>query len=78
MRIFIQGFIQVFLVSLNTVFIARSNYCMMFLTSFCLSYVWTMNVKKISISLFYDRFLYSIGAASGCLFGVFLCNYLFY
>ena len=76
-KLFLTGFIQVFFVAINTVFLARSFYIGVFIAAFLISIVWCFNVKKITFGNNMDRVLYSLGAACGSLAGLFITNLLF-
>lgn len=69
-KLYLSGFLQVFLVSANTVFLSNLFYVGVFVFGFLISWIWSWNVKKISVSNNIERFSYSIGAASGGLIGV--------
>ena len=68
--LFITAFLQVFFVSANTYFISKDNYTFVFICGFAISWLWTSNVKKISISNTKERFIYTTGAAMGGLSGL--------
>lgn len=68
--LFLSGFIQVFLVCMNTYFISKEVYTATFIISFLISYVWSLNVKKIAFGTIGDRFVYSSGAAVGAVVGL--------
>lgn len=70
------GFTQVFLVAMNTVYIAQGNYALAFATSCGISYVWTRNVSRVALGRERDRWIYSLGAATGCLTGMALARHL--
>ena len=70
LKLFTTAFIQVFLVSANTYFIAKSFYIGIGFAGFGISWFWTSNVKKISLGTKKDRFIYSFGAMIGGLCGV--------
>ena len=70
MKLFTTAFIQVFLVSANTYFIAKSFYIGIGFAGFGISWFWTSNVKSISIGTRKQRFIYSFGAMAGGLTGV--------
>jgi len=72
MKLFTTAFIQVSLVSFNTYLIANDLIIGIFFASFCISYVWSSNVKKISVSNNLERIIYSLGAAFGGVFGYFV------
>jgi hypothetical protein len=67
--IFITGFIQVFLVSANVVFISTKSWPLVFICGFCISMAWSLNVKKIAFGEWSDRIYYSLGAGAGALLG---------
>lgn len=74
MRILATGFLQVLLVAVNTVLLARSNYIGVTVVSFLISFVWSWNVRKVAFGGMTDRVLYSAGAALGGLSGLLLGN----
>lgn len=74
--LFATGFVQVFLVAMNTVYIAKGNYPLAFATSLGISYVWTRNVSRVALGREPDRWLYSGGAAVGCISGMALARFL--
>ena len=65
---------QVFLVSANTLFIARLFYPGIVMAGFGISWFWSGNVRKISIGNTRDRLIYSSGAMLGGLTGVLTAN----
>lgn len=71
-KLFTTAFIQVFLVSANTYFISRLMWIGIAACGFGISYMWTVNVKKVACSNIHDRLVYSLGAMSGGLLGVFI------
>lgn len=72
MKIFISGFIQVFLVVLNTYFISKDNVFGIIICSFGISYFWSHNVKKVAFGTEADRIIYATGAMTGGLAGYYL------
>ena len=64
------GFLQVVFVSMNTIFITERLWLLLVLTSFCISFLWSGNVKRIAFGDNLDRLIYSTGAAIGCGVGV--------
>lgn len=68
--LFSTGFIQVFLVSMNTVYVASFDVKLAFLSSLGISYFWTHNVARTATGLERDRWVYSGGAAFGCIAGM--------
>lgn len=74
MKLFLTAFMQVFLVAANTLFISKVFYIGVAIAGFLISFLWTYNVRRISIGSFKDRICYSSGAMIGGLSGVFLAN----
>jgi hypothetical protein len=76
MKLFITGFVQVFFVAVNTYFLANSLFVGVFGTSFCISWVWSHNVKKVAFGSTLDRSLYSLGASVGSVLGLFCSKFI--
>lgn len=76
MRLFITGFLQVFFVAVNTYFISKSRFELVFICSFLISFIWSFNVKKVAFGSQADRFIYSFGAAFGGLMGLIIAKNL--
>jgi hypothetical protein len=72
--VFLTGFIQVFLVSANTYFISRTTYAGIAVCGFGISYLWTINVRKVAISNRTTQMIYAAGAMLGGLLGVFMAK----
>ena len=72
--LFGTGFLQVFLISAQTWFISKSNYMFILVGGFLISFVWTINVKKIAFGNWPGRIIYSVGASIGALSGIFLAK----
>jgi len=72
--IFLTGFVQVFLVSANTYFISRTTYAGIAVCGFGISYLWTINVRKVAISSRTTQIVYASGAMFGGLLGVFVAK----
>ena len=70
MKIFIFGFLQVFLVSAQTYFISRVWWPGVAAGGFLISFVWTLNVRSMAIGGWVDRVLYSTGAMCGAIVGL--------
>lgn len=66
------GFLQVVLVAFNTYMIATGNWIAVPVISFLISFVWSWNIRKIAFGDFWDRVVYSLGAALGGLSGLWL------
>jgi len=69
-KLFVTAFLQVFLVSANTWFISRLFWPGIATAGFGISYLWTINVRKVTIATTTDRLIYSGGAMLGGLAGV--------
>ena len=72
--IFITGFAQVFLVSANTYFISRTAWLGIAACGFGISYLWTINVRRVTIGTRTEQVVYSTGAMMGGLMGVFMAK----
>lgn len=70
MNLFLSGFLQVFLISGNTYFIAQKFYPGVAVFGFLISFVWSLNVRRVALGTLQDRVKYSIGAAAGSLAGL--------
>ncbi len=68
--IFATGFAQVFLVSANIYFISRTTWLGIAVCGFGISYLWTINVRRITIGTKTGQIIYSAGAMMGGLAGV--------
>lgn len=66
LRLAWTGFLQVIFVAMNTIFIARGVLAAMVATSFCISFLWSGNVKRIAFGDMVDRYTYAFGACIGC------------
>lgn len=65
LKLFYAGFIQVFLVAVNTVFLSRQFYGGVAVASFLISLFWTYNVKRVAFGTTSDRYIYAAGAMVG-------------
>ena len=71
-QLFFTGFLQVFFVSLNTVFLAKGMVVGILLAAFTISFIWTLNVRKTVAATLPERITYSLGAAIGSVSGYYL------
>lgn len=78
MKLFLTGFAQVFLVTVQTYFISKSFYLGVFVGGFLISLVWSWNVKKIAFGNRVDRVIYSFGAATGAVIGLILSQTIYF
>ena len=63
--LFATGFSQVFLVVLNTRFIAKEFLLGIIICGFLISFIWSHNVKKVAFGSEWDRIVYASGAMVG-------------
>ena len=74
MIIFSTGFAQVLLVSANTYFISRTTWLGIAVCGFGISYLWTINVRRVTIGNRSEQLVYSTGAMLGGLTGVMMAK----
>lgn len=72
LKLFLTGFMQVFLVVLNTYFIANGYFIGLVVCGFLISYIWSHNVKKVAFGTEKERIIYAFGAMSGSIAGYIL------
>jgi hypothetical protein len=77
LKLFITGFFQVFLVTINTYFIFKEFFIGVFFGSLTISLIWSWNVKRIAFGSFKDRLYYSLGAGVGSILGLILSKFFF-
>jgi hypothetical protein len=70
--LFTTGFIGVFFIVANTYFISVRYVPGIAIASFMISYVWTINVRKVAIGTRADRVIYALGATCGSITGYFI------
>ncbi|MBN2668773.1 MAG: hypothetical protein JXR60_06045 [Bacteroidales bacterium] len=75
-KLFVTAFLQVSLVSANIYFVGHHMLLGIAFTGFTISYLWTINVKRIAISNIVDRLTYSFGAMAGSIIGVFAAQFI--
>lgn len=76
LSLLLTGLLQVTFVSMNVVFISKAMIIPMLITGYLISFVWTLNVKKIAFGGWADRFIYATGAMFGTGIGYLLSNLL--
>lgn len=76
LSIFQTAFLQVFLVSVNTIFLSKGIYLGVAIAGFMISYFWVSNVKKANIATKRDQIIYSLGAMTGGLSGLLLTDWI--
>ena len=72
--LFLRGWLQVFLVSIQTWFIANQYYLGVLIGGFGISFVWSLNVKSIAFGEWKERIVYSTGAMIGAVSGLYIGN----
>ncbi len=72
--LFQTSFLQVFLISINTIFLSKGIYVGVAIAGFLISYLWVSNVKKANIATKIDQIIYSLGAMIGGLSGLFITS----
>jgi hypothetical protein len=74
--LFVTAFTQVALISMNVVFISMGSILPMLVTGFGISFLWTLNVKRVAFGGWRHRIIYSTGAMVGTIFGYWLSNFM--
>lgn len=74
LQLLLTGFLQVFFVAVNTVFLAHREYVGVLVAAFLISLIWSFNVKKVAFGTLADRLIYSFGATLGSLAGLFISD----
>jgi hypothetical protein len=72
--LFATAFVQVLLVSLNTILLAHKQIASSIAVAGLISYVWTFNVKRAAFGSHWDKIIYSLGAACGSGVGIYLAG----
>ena len=75
--LFFTGFLQVFLVAMNTYQIAHKYWVGCFVVGFLISFIWSWNVKKIAFGKLSERIIYASGAACGTIAGLLFVTFLY-
>ena len=75
-ELFYTAFLQVFLISINTIFLSRNFMPGVAVAGFLISYLWVGNVKKVTIATRAERLVYSTGAMIGGLTGLYTVRLL--
>lgn len=78
MKILLTGFLQVYFVVINTYFISNEFITGIFICSFLISFIWSLNVKKIAFGDLKTRIYYSLGASIGGTLGFLTSKYLIF
>ena len=75
-RLFLTAYLQILFVSANTYFISQVAWLGIAICSFAISYLLTLNVRRISAATTVERIVYSAGAMAGGLSGVFIGKFI--
>ena len=75
-QLFRTGFMYVFLLSANTYCIANLFWIGIAVFSFLISFLWTVNVKSVSVSTFKERLFYATGAMFGGIAGILVIDFI--
>ena len=72
--LFSTAFVQVLLVSLNTILLAHKQIASSIAVAGLISYVLTFNVKRAAFGSHWDKIIYSLGAACGSRVGIYIAG----
>jgi hypothetical protein len=75
-RLFLTAVCQVTFVSMNVIFISKAMIIPMLLTGFMISFMWTLNVKKVAFGDWWDRVIYATGAMIGTGLGYLISTWM--
>jgi hypothetical protein len=76
-KIFFTSFLQIGLVAINTYLITQLIWIGIFIVSFLISYLWAINVSKISVSTKQAKTVYALGAGCGAVSGLLILTLFF-
>jgi len=76
MKIFLQSFLQIGLVAINTLLISKQLFLGVFICSFLISLLWAFNVSKIALSDLRNKIIYALGAGRGAITGILIIKLL--
>jgi hypothetical protein len=76
-KIFFTSFLQIGLVAVNTYLITQLIWIGIFIVSFLISYLWAINVSKISVSTKQAKIVYALGAGCGAVSGLLILTIFF-
>ena len=65
MSLFTMGYLQILCIVANTWLISHNYMGYAVLSQFAITFIWTFNVKKISISSLPERVIHASGAMAG-------------
>jgi hypothetical protein len=70
------AWLQVFLISVNTLFLARGIWLGVAIASWLISYTWVTNVRKVKDPSALSRIVYATGAMFGALSGILFVEFI--
>ena len=76
-KIFFTSFLQIGLVAINTYLITQLIWIGIFIVSFLISYLWAINVSKISVSTKQAKIVYALGAGCCAVSGLLILTLFF-
>lgn len=77
-KIFFTSFLQIGLVAINTYLITKLIWVGIFIISFLISYLWALNVSKISVSTKEAKLVYALGAGCGAVVGLLILHFIIF
>lgn len=75
--LFITGFLQLFLIAINTWQIANEKLWTAMIVCFMISLTATLNIKALAFGSWADRLVYCFGSTLGCGAGIWLVPFLY-
>jgi putative effector of murein hydrolase LrgA (UPF0299 family) len=75
-RLILTTYFQILFVNANAYFVANNMPMLIIPACFAISYLWTLNVKKIAFGGIWDRVIYATSASLGGVSGYYLSSYL--
>lgn len=76
-RLFATGWVQVFLVAINTWQIAHEHYLGALFVGFGISLAWSFNVQRVAFGRWAERLFYAAGAAIGTVSGLWTMSVIY-
>ena len=76
MRICALAYLQLFLVSMNTIVMVNRDIVLIAIVTMLLNFVWTYNVSGVTFATTEYRLLYAVSAALGAITGIYLITYI--
>lgn len=75
LKLFLTGFLQLCIVTVNTYLVIHLFYIAIFFTGFLISFIWSYNVKRIAFGDLGCRIAYALGSALGGTIGLHLIHH---